>query len=94
MIEMQTPQMPCPLSHRQSSCETRASIWLVQVEDWETGETMVIKLDPRKQPAQAVEDLYKAARKQDRTGDAIMPIMQARPFFRIRSMDCLVLAYT
>ena len=91
---MQTPQMPCPLSHRQSSCETRASMWLVQVEDWETGETIVIELDPRKQPAQAVEDLYKAARKQDRTGDAIMPIMQAGPFFGIRSMDCLVLAYT
>lgn len=55
-------------------------MWLVQVEDWETGETIVIKLDPRKPPAQAVEDLYKAARKQDRTGDAIMPIMQACPF--------------
>ena len=45
-------------------------------------------------PHELAEDLYKVARKQDRTGDAIMPVIQARSFFGIRSMDCLVLAYT
>ena len=50
----------------------------VQVDDWATGETVVIKLDPMKAPAETAKDLYKVARKQDRTGNAIMPIMQAR----------------
>lgn len=48
-----------------------------QVEDWETGQHAVINLDPLKAPADTAKDLYKVARKQDRTGDAIMPVMQA-----------------
>ena len=48
-----------------------------QVEDWETGQPVVIRLDPLKAPADIAEDLYKVARKQDRTGGAIMPVIQA-----------------
>ena len=36
----------------------------------------MIKLDPLKAPTDTAKDLYKVARKQDRTGDAIMPVMQ------------------
>lgn len=38
---------------------------------------MVIKLDPLKAPADVARELYRVARKQGRTGDAIAPIMQA-----------------
>ena len=48
----------------------------VQVEDWETGETVTIPLDPAVPAAEAANALYKAARKQDRTGDAVEPIIQ------------------
>ncbi len=50
----------------------------MQVDDWETGQPVVIQLDPLKAPADTAKDLYKVARKQDRTGEAIMPVMQAR----------------
>ena len=49
----------------------------MQVEDWETGAMVVIQLDPLKAPAETAKDLYKVARKQDRTGSAIFPIIQA-----------------
>ncbi len=49
----------------------------MQVEDWETGEMVIIQLDPLKAPAETAKDLYKVARKQDRTGSAIFPIIQA-----------------
>lgn len=70
--------------HRVAGCKHSLMLsvlmgtWSAQVEDWETGQPVVIKLDPLKAPADTAEDLYKVARKQDRTGGAIMPIIQAR----------------
>ena len=49
-----------------------------QVEDWDTGEVVAVPLDPAKEPNEAAEALYKAARKQRRTEAAIAPVMEAR----------------
>ena len=51
---------------------------LMQVEDWETGEAVSIPLDPRAPAADTASALYKAAKKQDRTEDAILPILQVQ----------------
>lgn len=50
----------------------------MQCEDWETGEMVTIQLDRSKPPSETAEGLYKAARKQDRTGDAIAPIIEVK----------------
>ena len=53
------------------------------MEDWETGALVSVPLDPcgMKSPNDVAEALYKAARKQRRTEDAIAPLMRARPCF-------------
>ena len=64
--------------------------WPAQVNDWETGQPVLIKLDPLKAPADVAKDLYKVARKQDRTGDAIMPVIQAR----VLLPSCLITSHS
>ena len=49
---------------------------------------VVIQLDPLKAPAEAAKDLYRVARKQDRTGSAIFPIIQACTY-PVMPMPCL-----
>ena len=60
------------------------------MEDWETGETVTIPLDPAAPAADAAGALYKAARKQDRTGDAVEPIIQVGCFSLPLTMAVMV----
>ncbi len=45
------------------------------MEDWETGGTVSIALDPALPAAETASALYRAARKQDRTEEAAAPIL-------------------
>ena len=52
-----------------------------QVDDWETGERVTIALDRAVPPAETAAALYRVARKQGRTGQAIAPILEVgHPF--------------
>ena len=48
----------------------------VAVEDWESGETLTIALDPTKTAIAVAEELYKKARKQRRTVDQVAPLIE------------------
>ena len=49
----------------------------VEVEDWDTGEAMVIALDPTKSCIEQAEALYKKARKQGHAADKLLPLLEA-----------------
>ena len=56
--------------------------WM-QCEDWETGEMVIIHIDPSKPPSESAEALYRSARKQDRTGGAIAPIIEVLSLYHL-----------
>lgn len=49
----------------------------VEVEDWDTGEAVLLTLDPTKTPVERSALLYKKARKMRRAADAVQPLMEA-----------------
>ncbi|GFH11534.1 NFACT-R_1 domain-containing protein, partial [Haematococcus lacustris] len=49
----------------------------VMCEDWDTGHTVRLELDPLKTPVQAAEALYKRARKLRRSLAAVQPLLAA-----------------
>ncbi|EFN54443.1 hypothetical protein CHLNCDRAFT_31860 [Chlorella variabilis] len=49
----------------------------VEVEDWDTGELVAIKLDPEKTAVAFAEGLYKQARKQRRAVEQVAPLLAA-----------------
>eukprot|EP00775_Hariotina_reticulata_P013451 gene13451-13577_t len=49
----------------------------LQAEDWDSGEPVMLQLDPTKTPMAQAEGLYKRARKLRRAVDAIQPLMEA-----------------
>jgi predicted ribosome quality control (RQC) complex YloA/Tae2 family protein len=44
----------------------------IAVEDWDTGQTVMVDLDPAKPPPQSLERLYDQARRLDRTADRVL----------------------
>ena len=48
-----------------------------EAEDWDTGETISIALDPTKTPVEVAEGMYKRARKLRRAVDALTPLLAA-----------------
>lgn len=46
------------------------------MEDWESGEMVTIALDRAVAPSETAAALYRVARKQGRTGEAIAPIVE------------------
>ena len=49
----------------------------VTVEDWDTGEALVVSLDGKLSAAANAELLYKKARKQRRAADSVAPLLAA-----------------
>ena len=49
----------------------------VEVEDWDTGETVLLRLDGGLSAAANAAQLYKKARKQRRAADKIVPLLAA-----------------
>ena len=47
----------------------------MSVEDWDTGETTEIALDPSQSAQEQTEALYKKARKLRRTSDNVEPLL-------------------
>lgn len=50
----------------------------LQVEDWESGEMLTIQLDRSMPPSETAATMYRTARKQGRTGEAVAPILEVR----------------
>lgn len=49
----------------------------VEVEDWDTGASVLLKLDTTKSTVEQTAALYKKARKMRRAVDAVAPLMEA-----------------
>src|SRR4051812_1834967 len=64
---------PLVCMHRR--CEHRAAS--MELEDWDTGETVRLALDPAKNAVQNAEALYKRAGKQRRAVAAVAPLLDA-----------------
>ncbi|CAL8465919.1 g5455 [Coccomyxa elongata] len=48
----------------------------IEVEDWESGEMLTIQLDRSLPPSETAAAMYRTARKQGRTGEAVAPILE------------------
>lgn len=56
-------------------CRLEPNAAELEAEDWDTGERVVLALDPHSTPMEQAEQLYKRARKLRRAVDAVQPLL-------------------